>query len=132
MIGFNKYHLPYTPGVRIAGETKYSLKKMIDLALNASFFFLRTTAIHFYILRIFLLLCLLTGFVLLTQHSLQGSGFGGFETVLLAAVIFLCTSSVLFSLGILGILMRYTLQGVSKRPPYIIKRVVGLDNYIEE
>jgi glycosyltransferase involved in cell wall biosynthesis len=125
-IGFRLAVLPYTPARRIAGNTKFSFRKMVSLALNAIFSF---SLVPLYIAitlgGVFLLLALAEAiyvlrFWLLGLNSGLAPGWSSLMFVLL-----IVGGMVMITLGVIGIYLGYIFQEVKGRPVYLIRRVLG-------
>lgn len=125
-MGYRTVILPYTPQKRIAGNSKFSLKKMIKLAMNAIFSF---SLVPLYIAislgGIFLLLALAEAiyvlrFWLLGLESGLAQGWSSLMFVLL-----IVGGTIMVTLGIIGIYLGYIFQEVKGRPVYLIRRILG-------
>lgn len=125
-IGFRLAVLPYIPTRRIAGNTKFSFRKMVSLALNAIFSF---SLVPLYIAitlgGVFLLLALAEAiyvlrFWLLGLNSGLAPGWSSLMFVLL-----IVGGMVMITLGVIGIYLGYIFQEVKGRPVYLIRRVLG-------
>jgi glycosyltransferase involved in cell wall biosynthesis len=128
-MGFPTVILPYTPLDRIGGSTKYTLKKMTNLAADAVFSF-STTPIKISIAfsAIFLILAIaetsyafifwLTGNI---NHLVPG-----WTSLMFVSLI--GNALVLFNIGVIGIYVGYVFQQVKERPIYIIKSIFKYGN----
>jgi dolichol-phosphate mannosyltransferase len=129
MVAWMGYHtviLPYTPAKRIAGISKFSLKKMLKLAMNAIFSF---SLVPLYIAislgGIFLLLALAEAvyvlrFWLLGLESGLAQGWSSLMFVLL-----IVGGTIMITLGVIGIYLGYIFQEVKDRPVYLIRSMLG-------
>jgi polyisoprenyl-phosphate glycosyltransferase len=120
-VGFRQVGVPYKRAARYAGSTKYPLKKMLKLAMNAvtgfSYFPLQlATYIGFIAAGLSILLIPVVILVrLLTEFQLVG------QATTLVAVLFL-GGVQLISLGILGEYLGRVYDEVKGRPLYIISQ----------
>ena len=125
-MGYRTVILPYTPQNRIAGSSKFSLKKMFKLAMNAIFSF---SLVPLYIAislgGIFLLLALAEAiyvlrFWLLGLESGLAQGWSSLMFVLL-----IIGGTIMVTLGVIGIYLGYIFQEVKGRPVYLIRRILN-------
>ena len=121
-LGFKSVILPFRPQTRIAGESKYSLSKMLRLASDAVFSF---SMLPLYIGlsagAIFLILALVEVIYVLSfwvsgRSAELAPGWSSlmFMMLIIAAVL-------MFILGFIGVYVGYIFQEVKHRPIYIIK-----------
>ena len=121
-IGFRTVILPYQPTERIAGVSKYSLRKMLRLALDAAFSFsLAPLWIGLSIgLVFFLLACAEAVYVL--SFWVRGETTAltpGWSSLMFMLLI---VGGVLTTLlGFIGIYVGYTFQEAKRRPIYIVR-----------
>lgn len=129
-MGYRTVILPYTPANRIAGKSKFSLKKMLKLAMNAIFSF---SLVPLYIAislgGIFLLLALAEAiyvlrFWLLGLESGLAQGWSSLMFVLL-----IVGGTIMITLGIIGIYLGYIFQEVKGRPVYLIRSMLRTSDY---
>jgi glycosyltransferase involved in cell wall biosynthesis len=121
-IGFNPVILPYVPAERIAGASKYSLKKMARLALDAIFSFsLIPLWLGLILGFIFVLLAGLEGMYVLSfwLRGLQAQLEPGWSSLMF--VLLLVGGSIMVLISIMGIYIGYILQEVKGRPVYIVQ-----------
>ena len=118
MLGYKTDIVEYERGERIAGESKYPLKKMLDLAEEG------VTSLSVKPLRaIFragaaaLLACLVLLIVFIVQSAV-GIAFTGWKTLLL--VMLLLGGLILISIGIVGEYAGKIYLETKHRPPYFI------------
>jgi len=123
-LGFSEAYIQYTPEERIAGESKYTFKKMLHLAENAVFSFsLVPLRIGLFTGLLFLLLsCIefiyVISFWILGKQALLQPGWSSI------VFLILITGGVLMILiSILGIYIGQINQQVKERPLYIIKSI---------
>ncbi len=120
-LGFPTTTVAFHPASRGAGVTKYTLRRMLALAIDAMLSFSKLP------LRLALLLGLMLvvlgggfGAVVLGQ-SLWGEEIGGSQLVLIA--LFLIGGAILCSLGIVGEYVGRIYEQVKGRPLYLVKEM---------
>lgn len=118
-MGFRQYAIDYSPGERFSGETKYTFKKMLSLAIKGiTSFSVSPLYVAMYIGFIMSALSLLyLPYVLwayLTGHSATG-----WSSLLLTIVFFGGVQMIL--IGILGIYIGKLFMQSKNRPTYIIR-----------
>lgn len=125
-VGFKQYPLEYLRDARWAGETKYSLKKMIKLAKdgiisfsNKPLEFISAIGVGFSGLATAWLLVLLV-------LALCGVDFGTWQ--LIVAFMMLFTGVLLFALGILGEYIGRIYDEAKGRPQYTVLNTYGFEN----
>lgn len=123
-VGFKQIGLPYRRAERYAGETKYPLRKMLRLTLDA------ITSFSYLPLRLGtyfgFVLALLSLLGILVTIGLRLSGNNAFfgQATTLVAVLFLGGIQLIF-LGILGEYLGRIYDEVKRRPLYIVSRAFG-------
>jgi dolichol-phosphate mannosyltransferase len=123
--GFRTVILPYQPADRLAGQSKYSLKKMVKLASDAIFSFsLVPIYLSLSIGGLFLLLALIEVIYVLNlwlggHQSQLAPGWSSLMFMLLVV-----GGSLMVSLGIIGLYIGNIFQEVKHRPIYITRTVV--------
>ena len=121
--GFRTVILPFKPLQRMAGESKYSLKKMVQLSMDAIFSFSLTPLyVAISVGAVFLVLALVEVIYVLSfwisgNTSRLAPGWSSLMFMLL-----LVGGSLMIFLGFLGIYVGYIFQEVKRRPIYIIRR----------
>jgi dolichol-phosphate mannosyltransferase len=121
-MGFRTIILPYEPTERIAGASKYSLRKMVRLALDATFSFsLAPLWIGLSVgLLFFLLACAEAVYVL--SFWVRGASTAlapGWSSLMFMLLI---VGGVLTTLlGFIGIYVGYIFQEVKQRPIYLVR-----------
>lgn len=121
-IGFSSVVLPFVPESRIAGKSKYSLKKMLRLAADGMFSFsLAPLRLGLLIGGVFLLLAgAEIGYVL--SFWLRGASarlVPGWSSLIV--VITVSSGISMLLIGILGIYVGMIFQEVKRRPLYLVK-----------
>jgi glycosyltransferase involved in cell wall biosynthesis len=121
-IGFPMVILPYQPVKRISGQSKYSFRKMFDLAMNAIFSFsLVPLYIGLSMGGVFLLLAVLEMIYVLSfwvtgRTSQLEPGWSSLMFVLL-----IIGGVLMILLGFIGIYVGFIFQEAKRRPIYLIK-----------
>lgn len=121
-IGFKMVILPYQPAERISGKSKYSFRKMLNLAVNAIFSFsLVPLYIGLSVGGIFLCLALLEmiyvlSFWLTGNTSRLEPGWSSLMFVLL-----IIGGVIMILLGFIGVYVGFIFQEAKHRPIYLIK-----------
>jgi polyisoprenyl-phosphate glycosyltransferase len=122
--GFKTAILEFAPAERMAGESKYTTRKMMNLAVNAIFSFsLVPLYISISIGILFFVLALIEVIYVLSLW------FGGRQSTLepgwssLMFMLLIIGGCVLTSLGIIGLYIGYIFQEVKHRPVYLIRGI---------
>ena len=122
-VGYKKAILPFTPPERIAGKSKYSLKKMFRLASDAIFSFsLVPLMISISIGVGFLFLALIEAIYVLSfwiTGNTQNLAPGWSSLMFMLLVV---GGAIMISLGLIGTYIGYIFQEVKQRPKYIIRK----------
>lgn len=125
-IGYRSTVLPYVPAERIAGDTKYSFRKMLRLASDGMFSFsLAPLRLGLLIGFVFIILAVVEGGYVLS-FWLRGdvsSLVPGWSSLILVLTISSGISMLL--LGILGIYIGMIFQEVKRRPVYLMKNAMS-------
>jgi dolichol-phosphate mannosyltransferase len=131
-MGFRSVIVPYEPVERLAGESKYSLRKMIKLALDAIFSFSLTplwigllTGGCFFGLAILEVIYVLS-FWLTKRQNLLVPGWSS-----LIFVILIVGGTIMINLGFIGVYVGYIFQEVKRRPVYLIRSMTGTSAFDE-
>jgi dolichol-phosphate mannosyltransferase len=120
--GYRTAILEFAPAERMAGESKYTTRKMMNLAVNAIFSFsLVPLYISISIGILFFILALVEAIYVLSfwfsgRQSTLEPGWSSLMFMLL-----IIGGCVLTSLGIIGLYIGYIFQEVKHRPIYIIR-----------
>jgi glycosyltransferase involved in cell wall biosynthesis len=123
-VGFKQTPVEYQRAERFAGETKYPLRKMVRLAMNA------ITSFSYLPLRLatyfgFALAGLsLSGIILTIVLRLAGNHFFEGQATTLVSVLFLGGIQLIF-LGIIGEYLGRIYDEVKDRPLYLVSRAYG-------
>ena len=121
-IGYPTVILPYQPGERISGQSKYSVGKMIRLALDAVFSF-SLVPLYVGLSMGGVLLCLAfveMAYVLSFWVTGSTSGLApGWSSLMF--VILIVGGMLMILLGFIGVYNGYIFQEVKRRPIYLLK-----------
>jgi polyisoprenyl-phosphate glycosyltransferase len=121
-VGFRTVILPFTPPQRMAGTSKYSLRKMVRLAMDAIFSFSLAPLYFGISVGVFFLLAALAEAIYVLSFWVTGntshlaSGWSSLMFMLLVV-----GGSLMIFLGITGIYIGYIFQEVKHRPVYLIR-----------
>ena len=122
--GFRTIILPYHPPARLAGKSKYSLKKMARLAVDAIFSFSLvplyigiTTGIGMLFLAVLEMIYVLSFWVTGRQAGLEP----GWSSLMF--VILVIGGIIMILLGFIGIYIGFIFQEVKRRPIYLIRAI---------
>jgi glycosyltransferase involved in cell wall biosynthesis len=122
-VGYRTVILPYLQPERLAGKSKYTLRKMLRLAGNAIFSFSLaplyigiTLGVIFLILAVVEAIYVLSFWVSGNQASLA-PGWSSLMFVLLAV-----GGTLMIALGFIGVYVGYIFQEIKRRPVYIVKK----------
>ncbi len=122
-IGFRSVILPYHESTRIAGQSKYSLRKMLRLAMDAIFSFsLAPLYIGLSMGGLFLCLAFLEMlYVLSFWVTGRTSGLAPGWSSLMFVVLIIGGVLMIF-LGFVGVYVGYIFQEVKRRPVYLVRK----------
>ena len=122
-IGFSTVILPYQPGERISGISKYSFSKMFRLAMDAIFSF-SLMPLYIGLSMGGLLLCLaLAEMIYVLSFWVTGRTSNlapGWSSLMF--VILIVGGILMVLLGFIGVYVGYIFQEVKRRPVYLVKR----------
>lgn len=128
-MGYRSVILPYVPSKRLGGSSKYSLRKMIKLALNAVFSFsLMPLYLSISLGGLFLLGAIVEAVYVLSfwatgQQSTLAPGWSSLMFILL-----ITGGMILITLGFIGIYIGYIFQEVKGRPIYLVRQIIQKNN----
>src|SRR5262249_30554990 len=120
-LGFRVAEVPFRPGVRRAGVSKYTLRRMFSLAVDGLLSFSKAPLRFAFVAGLISILCSLLFTVWAMMRLI--SSHGGFEfgwALLLIATQFI-GGCILLSLGIVGESVGRIYQQVKGRPLYLLK-----------
>ena len=123
MIGLKHTTVDDTISERQAGHSKYTLKKMLNLALDGiTSFSVKPIYLVLWTGAIFMLVCL--GIFFYVLHALvEGTAVAGWSSIILS--IWLVGAFMLFGVGIIGVYVGKIYQEVKHRPLYHISDILG-------
>jgi glycosyltransferase involved in cell wall biosynthesis len=122
-VGFRQYGFVYDRSARAAGETKYSLKKLFELAFNGIFSFSDLPVRFITRLGITtILLSLIYIFYILVKKVMGIYVPEGFTTLIIAICLF--SGVQLISIGVLGEYILRIYRQVRNRPLFVIDKVI--------
>ena len=118
-VGFQQVYLPYTAQARFAGQTKYTMKKMLHLALvGVTAFSVKPLYFAVFLGFFFSFLSVLyIPYVILS--FINGSEISGWASLIMTIVFF--GGLQLIILGIIGIYIGKIFKQTKERPSYIIQ-----------
>lgn len=126
LVGYKSDIVYYKRGERFAGESKYSLKKMISFALDG---ITSTSAapmrLIFWIGLIWFLLAIVGAIYIIARHFINGSDVAGWASTMLAIVGF--GGANLLALGVIGEYIGKIFLEVKQRPRYLIEDFINED-----
>ena len=118
-VGFKQVYVPYPAQARYAGETKYTLKKMFQLALSGVTSF-SVKPLYFAVFLGFFFSLLSVLYVPYVIYSfLNGSEISGWASLIMTIVFF--GGLQLIILGIIGVYIGKIFTQTKERPVYIIQ-----------
>lgn len=124
-VGYQRVSLPFDVAERHAGESKWSLWKLVELALTATISF---TSAPLRIVTVLGLFTLAFGFFVGAEavfHWAKGEAVSGFTTTI--ATLLIIGSTIMISLGIIGEYIAKIYDEIKARPAYLVDSVVGLE-----
>ncbi len=117
-VGFNRKQIYFDVGDRVDGNTKWSLTRLIKLAINATTSY---TTIPLQFISILGVILLVISFILGIQTIIMkiiGNALDGFTTVII--LLLLIGSCIMISLGIIGVYLAKIYHEVKGRPRYLV------------
>ncbi len=127
-MGFKSVILPFEQDMRIGGSSKYSLKKMLRLSLDAVFSFsLVPLYVGISIGVLFLVLALLEAVYVLSfwvsgRTEMLAPGWSSLMFMLLVV-----GGSLMVTVGLVGVYIGYIFQEVKRRPQYLVRTRISGD-----
>jgi dolichol-phosphate mannosyltransferase len=119
-LGFKRFKIVYKPNERFAGTTKYSLKKMVNLAISGiTAFSIKPLQMAVYLGLTISLFAFLYALYAFYMYFFGQKVISGWTSVILS--ILFVGGAQLTILGIIGQYLGYALMQVKKRPDYIIQ-----------
>jgi len=118
-IGFSQVYVKFTAGDRNQGNSKYTLRKMLHLALNGvTSFSVKPLYLAAYIGFFFSLLPILY-LVYVCYSLIKGTEISGWASLIMTVVFF--GGLQLIMLGIIGIYLGRTFKQVKNRPQFVVR-----------
>lgn len=123
-MGFPTFILPFSPGNRIAGKSKYTPAKMVSLAENAVFSFsLVPLRIGLLLGSLFILLAIVEAIYVLSffvtgRMNLLAPGWSS-----IVFLILITGGSLMIMISLVGIYIGQIHQEIKNRPTYIIRKI---------
>lgn len=129
-IGFNKKYFQYQADNRLDGESKYSLKKMVELALSGiTSFSASPLRVAWWIGLAVAIGDFIYGVYIIFQYLFfRSSLITGWASLII--VILFVSGVQLMILGIMGEYLSKIFYEIKGRPLYIVKRSIGINNSI--
>jgi len=119
-VGFTQVYIPYTAQARHSGETKYTIKKMFQLALSGVTSF-SVKPLYFAVFLGFFFSLLSVLYIPYVIYSfLNGSEISGWASLIMTIVFF--GGLQLIILGIIGVYIGKIFTQTKERPAYIIQK----------
>ena len=124
-MGFRTVILPYSPPPRLAGKSKYTLKKMLRLAANAIFSF---SLVPLYIglsLGLLMLVLALAEMIYVLSFWISGNLENlapGWSSLMF--VILVVGGILMILLGFIGVYVGFIFQEVKRRPIYLVREMI--------
>jgi polyisoprenyl-phosphate glycosyltransferase len=123
-VGFKQFGYEYNRDERAAGESKYSLKKLMQLAFNGIFNFSRFPIQLMYRMGSISILISFFYMIYLSYKKFTGAPLPqGYFTLIFAICFF--SGVQLISLGLIGEYVYRTYNQVRKRPLFIVDKVIN-------
>jgi glycosyltransferase involved in cell wall biosynthesis len=127
-VGFRHASIPFDVEARAEGQGKWTLWKLLDLAMTAIVSF---TSAPLRIVTILGMVTLLFGFAVGTEALvgwLQGRAISGFTTTITTLLII--GSFIMISLGIIGEYIAKIYDEIKGRPTYLLESTAGFEGQI--
>lgn len=126
-LGFNSSFIEYDREKRFAGRTKFSIRKMFNLAVNAILSF--STKPILYIIQ-FSLLCIFFSilflFYILYMRLFTDHLIPGFATIVSLIILFFGLNS--FFIGLIGYYVALIFEQSKERPLFVIDKTININN----
>lgn len=124
-MGFRSVILPYTPSERLAGKSKYTLKKMLQLASNAVFSF-SLVPLYFGLsmgaLMLFLAMVEIIYVLSFWISGRQAQLEPGWSSLMF--ILLVVGGLLMILLGFIGVYVGLIFQEVKRRPIYLVRQVI--------
>lgn len=123
-LGFRKVQLPFAVPARPTGRSKWSISKLIRLAVTASTAF---SSIPLHIVTVLGIVTFTLSVLIGVQTlymKISGAAVSGFTTVIL--LLLFIGSTLMISLGIIGTYISRIFEEVKNRPKYIARDMINI------
>jgi dolichol-phosphate mannosyltransferase len=126
-VGFSQVGLAYERHARSTGKPKYTLRRLINLALDGiiSFSYMPLRAITMVGLTVSIFALFMAAFYAFQRLAL-GLNPPGFPTIIVA--VFFLSGVQLITLGVMGEYIGRIFEEVKQRPLYTVRQVTGLEH----
>lgn len=124
-LGFRRIQIPFSVRERTTGKSRWSLRQLIKLAINASTSF---SSLPLHIVTMLGMFTFLISIIIGVQTfymKLSGKSLSGFATVIL--LLLFIGSVLMISLGIIGTYISRIFEEVKRRPNYIVEETINID-----
>ncbi len=123
-VGFNRYAMPFEVAERAGGETKWTFKSLMKLAVNSITAY--TSAPLFFVFWMGVIMLIAAGVLgvqTLVNYFVSPETPGGIPTVILLQLF--VGSCIMMSLSVIGLYISKIYEEVKGRPRYLIKEKKG-------
>lgn len=121
-VGFERKTFEFEVAERVSGASKWSLKRLITLAVTAVTSYTSAPLHCITVLGMFMFLGAIVLGIQTLYMKLAGYAQGGFTTVIL--LLLLIGSMIMISLGIIGLYLMKIYHEIKGRPRYLTSRVI--------
>jgi glycosyltransferase involved in cell wall biosynthesis len=129
-LGFRRLQIPFSVKERPTGQSRWSLRQLIRLAINASTAF-SSLPLHFITISgVFTFFISVIIGIQTLYMKLSGNAVSGFATVIL--LLLFIGSILMISLGIIGVYLSRIFEEVKRRPNYIIEDTINFTDTFEK
>jgi glycosyltransferase involved in cell wall biosynthesis len=125
-LGFKKVQVPFSVKERTKGQSRWPLRQLIRLAINASTSF---SSLPLHLITILGMITFLISVIISIQTlymKFSGKAVSGFTTVIL--LLLFIGSVLMISLGIIGVYISRIFEEVKRRPISVIEEKVNFDS----
>jgi dolichol-phosphate mannosyltransferase len=130
-LGFDRKQISFDVADRVNGKTKWSLLRLIRLALNAITSYTSVPLHCITLMGIFMFIWAILMGIQTLYMKFSGRATSGFTTVILLQLII--GSSIMISLGMIGIYLTKIYKEVKARPRYLVSKCIkGSENLQKE
>jgi polyisoprenyl-phosphate glycosyltransferase len=129
-VGFTQTALPYDRDARYAGETKYTLRRMVRFSLDALVSFSQVPLQAATVLGFIFAGIAFLGIPVAIGFRIAGEFVPGITTVLLA--VLLLGGIQLIAIGVIGEYLGRVYDEVKRRPMYVVRRRLNVEDAIAD